>query len=143
MTRFQFPAQLIESNDGYSAGDITVVQTFTVTFGDTGVTRRPFRLPKPYRIVDITVDTITAFNAATAVLDLGITGELQRFMAAVDIKAVGRVRASAVAAKLAGLRDLTGIDGSFDIVSLLTAAGGSAGLAEVTIEYACPRPRID
>lgn len=144
MSRFQPPLQLVEKTDGaFSAGDITAVQSFLVNFGDTGVTRIPFRLPKPYIIVDINVDTLTAFNSATAVLDLGILGQLQRFMAAVDIKAAGRVRASAVAARLAGFVDLTGVDGSFDMIALLTAAGGSAGQARVTFEYACPRPMLD
>lgn len=142
MGRFQLPLQGIDKKGGDSVGDVVLTQSFPVIWSDTGVAKAGIKLPKPYRIHSISIDTTTAFDAATATLALGILGSTARFAAALNVKAAGRVLASSDATKLANMVDLTEGD-VFDIVATLTAASGAAGAAEVTVQYSCPRVRVE
>lgn len=136
MTTFQYPVRgTHKASDSY--GNVVFSQSNTMIFSDT--VKSLFKIPKPYQILEIMVDTLVVFNAATTnTLNLGITGDADRFAAALAIGPLGRVLASSDVSELANLVDLTD-DG--DVIEIFgtyaqTGAAATTGSARITITYA-------
>lgn len=132
MSFFNAPLQVGDTNDRVTAGWVVASQSTVVSGADA--TTALFSIQKPYNIIEIFVDVNTAYTAS-ATMDIGITGTLDKFADALDVDAVGRVLASSDASQLVNWYDATS-GGKEDIIATLT--GASAGSGRVTIIYATP-----
>lgn len=128
-----------------AVGAAVLTQAAAVTF-DGGADQVVARLPRPYQILEIYVDTLTAFDAATTNTgDLGIAGDTDRFAASLAIGPQGRVLATSDASEIANLANTTD-DGGVDEVLFNYAQTGTAattGAARVSVVYASTKVLTD
>jgi hypothetical protein len=99
-------------------------------------------IPVGAKLIDILVDTLTAFNSATtAVLSVGITAGGTEYASGVDVKTAGRVRPTFTAAQLAAMSNVTVLGVAAPtpapvVVTVTPTGATSAGYVRVTLVYA-------
>jgi hypothetical protein len=128
---------------GANQGLCLLMQEVTLVQNGTNTVNATFYLPKHSVIVDVLVDTTTAWNSGTSDnFTLGTSSADTTYVGgtvgsgpAVSVTATGRVRAAYTAAQLAAMLD-TGTNETF--VATVTPAGTAAttGQTTVTIIYA-------
>ena len=101
-------------------GSIAVSQTVYVPIGTT--------------IIDMTEDTIVAWNAGSAVATVGTAAADTTFSAATTVTAVGRFRPTFTAANLTNMGSVAGT--GVIVFTITPSASCSAGSTVWTLEYA-------
>lgn len=128
-------------NQGYAV----LEQRVSLTQNSTNVVSATLYVPQNAEIIDIVVDTLTAFNSATtAVLSVGKTAGGTEYASGVDAKTAGRVRPTFTAAQLAAMKNesVLGVavaaanQNKTIVVSITPTGATSAGYVEATIIYA-------
>lgn len=139
-----------------NVGVTTVVQTKQINYKDSvfsvAAVNNLFTLPAGSQILQLNVDTLTAFTGSTAAnCVIGTAASTALFMASTDLTTAGRVANSAFAAKLTAFSgaastaapDGIGI-GSTDVIvqaSLTpTIANVTAGIVQYTVMYTVRNP---
>lgn len=88
----------------YNQGYVVLSQSANITFNATLVSESEIWIPPGAQIVDIIVDTLTAFNSATsATFTAGITSGATTYAGSVDCKTAARVRPTFTGAQLAAM----------------------------------------
>ena len=128
--------------NGPNIGVVTLMQETAITQNGTSAVSSTLYIPVGAKIVDIMVDTLTAFNSATsAVLSVGTAAAGTQYASGVDVKTAGRVRPTFTAAQLAAMSNVTvlGVAAptAAPVVVTVTPTGAtSAGYVRVTLVYA-------
>lgn len=128
--------------NGPNLGYAVLEQETSITQNSTNVVSSTLYIPAGSKIVDIIVDTLTAFNSAsTAVLSVGITAGGTEYASSVNVKTAGRVRPTFTAAQLAAMSNVSvlGVAAptTAPVVVTVTPTGAtSAGYVGVTLVYA-------
>lgn len=132
--------------DGPNQGYVLLEQKVGLAQNSTNAVSETIYVPQGAEIVDILVDTLTAFNSGTsATLSVGKTAGGTEYASGVDLKtAAGRQSPTFTAAQLAAMKNISvlGVPVSAAnqnkaIVVTVTPSGAtSAGYVEVTIIYA-------
>lgn len=113
-----------------------VLSAITTTVAYTNATAVTIAtIPANSQIVDINIDTITGFNAAsTNTISVGKTGSAAAFVTATDVTTAGRESVATT-----GVYSAWADTGSSDIVATATYAqtgtAATAGSARITIVY--------
>ena len=139
MTTFKQPLRVGDKSEN-SVGMAVLAQVTTQSYAEASKVLA--RLPRPYQVIDIQVDILTAFNAATTnTLDLGVTGDLDRYADNLSLTAAGRVLATSDVSELSGLVDTTDDGGTTEIIGTYAQTGtaATAGLARITVLYTCTK----
>lgn len=128
--------------NGPNLGFAVLEQETSITQNSTTAVSSTLYIPVGAKLIDILVDTLTAFNSATtAVLSVGITAGGTQYASGVDVKTAGRVRPTFTAAQLAAMSNVTvlGVAAptTAPVVVTVTPTGAtSAGYVRVTLVYA-------
>jgi hypothetical protein len=128
--------------NGPNVGVVTLMQETALTQNSTTAVSSTLYIPAGSKIINILVDTLTAFNSATtAVLSVGTTAGGTQYASGVDVKTAGRVSPTFTAAQLAAMSNVSvlGIPAptTAPVVVTITPTGAtSAGYVRVTIVYA-------
>ena len=128
--------------NGPNLGFAVLEQETSITQNSTTAVSSTLYIPVGAKLIDILVDTLTAFNSATtAVLSVGITAGGTEYASGVDVKTAGRVRPTFTAAQLAAMSNVTvlGVAAptTAPVVVTVTPTGAtSAGYVRVTLVYA-------
>jgi hypothetical protein len=128
--------------NGPNLGFAVLEQETSITQDSTTAVSSTLYIPVGAKLIDILVDTLTAFNSATtAVLSVGITAGGTEYASGVDVKTAGRVRPTFTAAQLAAMSNVTvlGVAAptTAPVVVTVTPTGAtSAGYVRVTLVYA-------
>ena len=128
--------------NGPNLGFAVLEQETSITQNSTTAVSSTLYIPVGAKLIDILVDTLTAFNSATtAVLSVGITAGGTEYASGVDVKTAGRVRPTFTAAQLAAMSNVTvlGVAAptTAPVVVTVTPTGAtSAGYVRVTHVYA-------
>ena len=128
--------------NGPNLGFAVLEQETSITQNSTTAVSSTLYIPVGAKLIDIIVDTLTAFNSATtAVLSVGITAGGTEYASGVDVKTAGRVRPTFTAAQLAAMSNVTvlGVAAptTAPVVVTVTPTGAtSAGYVRVTLVYA-------
>jgi len=136
-TTFTGPLASGDRIDGAQAnvGLAVLSQSAVITFDNTLVQNASLFLPNGSRVLDVIVDTLTAFNSATsAVLSVGTASGGTQYASGVDVRtAAGRQRPTFTAAQLTAMGS-TGANNA--VVATVTSVGQpSAGQVRVTVNY--------
>lgn len=120
---------------GSNVGLVELTQSVTIPFTAALVQTGTINVPANSRIVDILVDTLTAFNATgTETLTVGTQASPSLYASGVDVKtAANRQRPAFTGAQLAAINDT----GTVPVLVTVTSSSGnpSAGNVRVTLEY--------
>lgn len=128
--------------NGPNVGYMVLEQEASIAQDSTNVVSSTVYIPAGSKIVDIIVDTLTAFDSAsTAVLSVGTAAAGTQYAGSVDVKTAGRVRPSFTAAQLAAMSNVSvlGVAAptSAPVVISVTPTGATtAGYVRVTVVYA-------
>jgi len=128
--------------NGPNLGFAVLEQETSITQNSTTAVSSTLYIPVGAKLIDILVDTLTAFNSATtAVLSVGITAGGTEYASGVDVKTAGRVRPTFTAAQLAAMSNVTVLGvaapSPAPVVVTVTPTGAtSAGYVRVTLVYA-------
>jgi hypothetical protein len=128
--------------NGPNLGFAVLEQETSITQNSTTAVSSTLYIPVGAKLIDIIVDTLTAFNSATtAVLSVGTAAAGTQYASGVDVKTAGRVRPTFTAAQLAAMSNVTvlGVAAptTAPVVVTVTPTGAtSAGYVRVTLVYA-------
>ena len=124
------------SPGGSNVGLVVLNQTVLIPFTAALIQTATINLPFNSRITAITVDTLTAFNAAgTEQVSVGTAATPTLYASGVDVKtAAGRQSPTFTAAQLAAMADTLQV-APVEIRVTSSSGNPSAGLVRVTIEY--------
>jgi hypothetical protein len=116
-------------------GNALLVQNGVLVHNTTNAVSFQFNVPQNSQIVDILVDTTTAWNSATSdTLSVGIAAAGTDYASGVDVKtAAGRIRPTFTAAQLLAMSNVTT---STTVFATVTPVGSAtAGNTIVTLIY--------
>jgi hypothetical protein len=128
--------------NGPNLGFAVLEQETSITQNSTTAVSSTLYIPVGAKLIDILVDTLTAFNSATtAVLSVGITAGGTEYASGVDVKTAGRVRPTFTAAQLAAMSNVTVLGVAAPtpapvVVTVTPTGATSAGYVRVTLVYA-------
>ena len=128
--------------NGPNLGLAVLEQETSITQNSTTAVSSTLYIPVGAKLIDILVDTLTAFNSATtAVLSVGITAGGTEYASGVDVKTAGRVRPTFTAAQLAAMSNVTVLGVAAPtpapvVVTVTPTGATSAGYVRVTLVYA-------
>lgn len=128
--------------NGPNLGFAVLEQETSITQDSTTAVSSTLYIPVGAKLIDILVDTLTAFNSATtAVLSVGITAGGTEYASGVDVKTAGRVRPTFTAAQLAAMSNVTVLGVAAPtpapvVVTVTPTGATSAGYVRVTLVYA-------
>ena len=128
--------------NGPNLGFAVLEQETSITQNSTTAVSSTLYIPVGAKLIDILVDTLTAFNSATtAVLSVGTAAAGTQYASGVDVKTAGRVRPTFTAAQLAAMSNVTVLGvvapAPAPVVVTVTPTGAtSAGYVRVTLVYA-------
>lgn len=119
---------------GSNIGLVVLSQTVLIDFDATLVQNATINLPVNSQLLDVFVDTLTAFNSATsATLSVGTSTGGTQYVSGVNVKTAGRSTTTHTAAQLAAMDD---IGTNIAVVATVTSVGQpTAGQARVTYIY--------
>lgn len=128
--------------NGPNLGFAVLEQETSITQNSTTAVSSTLYIPVGAKLIDILVDTLTAFNSATtAVLSVGITAGGTEYASGVDVKTAGRVRPTFTAAQLAAMSNVSVLGVAAPtpapvVVTVTPTGATSAGYVRVTLVYA-------
>lgn len=128
--------------NGPNLGFAVLEQETSITQDSTTAVSSTLYIPVGAKLIDILVDTLTAFNSATtAVLSVGITAGGTEYASGVDVKTAGRVRPTFTAAQLAAMSNVSVLGVAAPtpapvVVTVTPTGATSAGYVRVTLVYA-------
>lgn len=128
--------------NGPNLGFAVLEQETSITQNSTTAVSSTLYIPAGSKIIDIIVDTLTAFNSASsAVLSVGTSAGGTQYASGVDVATAGRARPTFTAAQLAAMSNVSvlGVAAptSASVVVTVTPTGAtSAGYVRVTLVYA-------
>lgn len=125
-----------DGNGAANVGTAVLMQTATLTQNGLNDVSASFVVPQGSKLLDILVDTTTAWNSGTSdTLSVGIAAGGTDYASGVSVAAAGRVRPTFTAAQLAAMED---VGTNVDVVATVTPAGtaATAGTTNVTLVYA-------
>jgi hypothetical protein len=126
----------VKDNATADVGPTVTSQTGTIAANAGNAVDLTFYLPANSRIIDIIVDTTTAWTSATSdTLSVGTASGGTTYASGVDVKtATGRIRPTFTAAQLLAMADIGTTN--LAVVATVTPVGSAgAGLTRVTIVY--------
>lgn len=132
---FAAPSAFVHNADGFAHpayGGTLAVKSNTVVYTDT--TKTLFALPIGAVIVTWIVNIPTAFNSSgTDLLDIGISGTVQKYAAALNVAATGQIVTGFVPAPI----ETTPLAEESTVIATYTqsVADASAGALTVTVLY--------
>jgi hypothetical protein len=139
MSRTHFDGPLASGNKqagtpgGANVGLAVLSQTYVFTTTDATAKAAIVNLPPGSQILEITPDTLGAFNGATAVLSAGSVPGGAQYFAALDVKASARAVPVLTGAAILKMADI-GTDTALHL-TLTPGAGNTAGTLLVTVNY--------
>jgi hypothetical protein len=121
---------------GANQGVALLTQKVTLVHNTTNVVNATLYLPKHSQIVDIIVDSTTAWNSATSdTLSVGTSTGDTTYASGVDVKAgAARIRPTFTTAQLAAMQDIGTTETV--VVSVTPVGSAAAGQTTVTFVYA-------
>lgn len=128
--------------NGPNLGFAVLEQETSITQNSTTAVSSTLYVPVGAKLIDIIVDTLTAFNSATtAVLSVGTAAAGTQYASGVDVKTAGRVRPTFTAAQLAAMSNVTVLGVAAPtpapvVVTVTPTGATSAGYVRVTLVYA-------
>lgn len=129
--------------NGPNQGFCVLEQSVNLTQDSTNAVSSTIYVPAGSRLLDFTVDVLTAFNSGTsATLSAGITAGGTEYVSGVNVKAAtGRIAITYTAAQLAAMsnQSVLGVVAATTppVVITITPSGAtSAGYVTVTLRYA-------
>jgi hypothetical protein len=128
--------------NGPNLGFAVLEQETSITQNSTTAVSSTLYIPVGAKLIDIIVDTLTAFNSATtAVLSVGTAAAGTQYASGVDVKTAGRVRPTFTAAQLAAMSNVTVLGVAAPtpapvVVTVTPTGATSAGYVRVTLVYA-------
>lgn len=125
-----------DNNGPANVGLCILTQQVTLDQNSTNAVSGTTTLPENSQLIDILVDTITAWNSASsATLSVGTTAGGTQYAGSVDVKtAAGRQRPAFTGAQLSAMQNILT---NASIVATVTPSGAtSAGKTIVTFVYA-------
>ena len=119
---------------GSNIGLVVLSQTALIDFDATLVQNATINLPVNSQLIDVFVDTLTAFNSATsATLSVGTATGGTQYVSGLNVKTAGRSTTAHTAAQLAAMDD---IGANIAVVATITSVGQpTAGQVRVTYVY--------
>lgn len=124
------------TGESQAMGYAVVSQSATVAYTNAGTAVDICVLPANSQIIEIYVDVYTAFNSSgTDLLDIGVSGEANRFADNLDLSAQARLRATSDVSQLAELDDIGTSQITVQATYAQSVADASAGSARVTVLY--------
>lgn len=120
--------------DGADSGFVVLAKSANIVFDATLVQSATFTVPPGSQLLDIQIDTTTAFNSATsATLTVGTAAAGTQYVTGVDVKTTGREANVTTTAQAAAMAD---VGTNTSVVATVTSVGQpTAGQARVTIFY--------
>lgn len=135
-TTFTGPIRSGTVREGASvnAGRVVLTQTNTIAFTDT--TKTMFILPKGFRLLNVFIDTTTAFNAATTnTMSIGKSGGTTTFyVAATACGSTGRQSIATTGAYGSWL-DASTADVTITATYAQSGTAATTGAGNITVEY--------
>src|SRR5580765_1621996 len=96
-----FGGPVLVGSSPANAGSTLLTQTVTLDNNTTNPVSATMVIPSNSQIIDLIVDTLTAWNSATSdTLTIGTAAAGTQYAGAVDVKTAGRVRPTFSAAQL-------------------------------------------
>lgn len=119
-----------------NVGLVAVSQTATITFAADGTATSLFTIPAGSQILNINIDTTTAFNAtSTNTVSIGKSGAATQFVTATSVTALGR-QSIATTGAYANWANVGTSDVTVIATYNQTGTAASTGAARITIVYA-------
>lgn len=143
------PKFYADANGAANTGVAQLFQSVTITQNSTAAVSATMTLPPNSTILDIIVDTTTAWNSVTsAILSVGTTAGATTYTGngttIISTKAAGRTVLAGATATGAQLLAIQNIGTNTAVVATITPTGAtSAGTTTVTLEYVQQVENID
>ena len=128
--------------NGPNLGFAVLEQETSITQNSTTAVSSTLYVPVGAKLIDIIVDTLTAFNSASsAVLSVGTAAAGTQYASGVDVTTAGRVRPTFTAAQLAAMSNVSVLGVAAPtpapvVVTVTPTGATSAGYVRVTLVYA-------
>lgn len=116
-------------------GNVSLVQTGTITQNSTTAVDLTFTLPANAQVISTIVDVLTAYDSGTsATLSVGRTSGGTELASGVNVKAAtGRIAVTYTATQLTNMANITT---NTSVIATVTVVGATtAGLVRVSIHY--------
>ncbi len=118
---------------GANVGLAVLSQTQVIQANGTTPLTATFLLPAGSQILEIVADTVVAWTATTASLQVGIAAGQPQYITAVDVKTVARSNPTLTAAAVLAMYN---IGTNTSVVATITSTGPTAvGTTGVTVNY--------
>jgi hypothetical protein len=119
-----------------NVGLVAVSQTATITYAADGTTTSLFTIPAGSQILNINIDTTTAFNAGSSnTVSIGKSGAATQFVTATSVTSLGR-QSVATTGAYANWANVGTSDVTVIATYNQTGTAASTGAARITIVYA-------
>ena len=129
-------AGTVKEGTGVNVGGVTLSQTATFAFGDTGSTATSIIIPANSQIIDQIVDIGTAWDSVTSdALEIGDGTDVDIYGDVADLQVLGRIIVDPDGPQGLAIAAVTTTDVTITIT--ITSVGGSltVGAARLTVTY--------